>query len=106
VTWDRDVLRFASGAILVEYDLPRVRGFLVNLAEPITGMTASTIRIVFEDPASSERSKMPEGTLESLPVVSANPAYAESVRQIGEVLSRSQVPVPTSKSLADLRSGR
>jgi hypothetical protein len=106
VTWAADTIRFASGTAVVEYDLANVRGLLVNLAEPVASMIASTIRVVFEDPASSERVKMTKDTLISLLIVSANPARAESVRQIAEFLSHSQAPVTVFSSMVALMSQR
>jgi hypothetical protein len=97
VTWAADVIRLAAGTVVVEYDLASVRGLLVNLAEPVTGMIASTIRVVFEGS---------DGVLASLLILSANPAYADSVRHIADSLSQSRAPVTVFSSMADVISQR
>lgn len=93
VAWTTEALRFANQDTMVEFERKVVRGLVVNLREQITGMTACTLRIVFEGPA---------GSLETLPVLSANPVHTASFQRLVSTLSTSRLPVPIVSSVKDL----
>lgn len=95
VAWTAESLRFAHQETTVEFERKVVRGLIVNLREQITGMTACTLRIVFEHPV---------GSLGTLPVLSANPAHAASFHRLISTLSASKLPIPIVSSVKDLLS--
>ena len=99
VSWDDEVLSFANGSTIVEYDRSAVIGIVSNTAEKaMRGETISTLRVVFRGADES---------LGSLPIFTVNPtatpdgasAFAAIVRSIFQL----PLPVGTFNSPEEFR---
>jgi hypothetical protein len=93
VSWDATKLSMASGVAVVEYELPAIKGLLVNETEVIFGKVAAILRIVFAGT---------DGHLLTLPVLSANPRSIVGFREVILALSACKLPFRIASSVKDL----
>lgn len=78
---------------MVEYDLPALKGLVVNNSEFISGAVAATVRAV----VAGEDDKWI-----TLPVLSANPASVAAFTAVVSALSACGLPVRITSSVKDL----